>query len=345
MPFDVKNVRSIITYYQDEEPTDAQTGDVWFRPSDRRAYVKTKDGYWKRHFLKLEIGYGYVCGGYDGSNHHSTIDRFTFPFDSGTATHVGDLSETMLESCSCASSKHGYVCGGCCSLSIISRFEFPFDSGLTSNVGNLSGSRRFAASTSSTTEGYVCGGDAFSGSSYYLSLIDRFSFPLDSGSATHQGDLSGSRAVTAACSSSNYGYICGGLIGTTSLSIIDRLTFGYGATHVGNLSASYAYASACSSSQRCYVFLFNSIDRFDYPFDSGTAVNVGSIGVGRQNHTSCSSTQHGYLCGGFDGSSYYSTVDRITFPFDSGTTSQVGSLSGSRRWSASCSSVDPHLRW
>ncbi len=37
--------------------------------------------------------YGYILGGWDGNNELSSIDRITFPFDSGTATHVGNLSD------------------------------------------------------------------------------------------------------------------------------------------------------------------------------------------------------------------------------------------------------------
>jgi len=39
--------------------------------------------------------YGYVCGGYTHGNTNdsiSTIDRFQFPFDSGTANYVGNSS-------------------------------------------------------------------------------------------------------------------------------------------------------------------------------------------------------------------------------------------------------------
>jgi hypothetical protein len=39
---------------------------------------------------------GFACGGFDGTLNYSTIDRITFPFDSGTASNVGSLSGTRI---------------------------------------------------------------------------------------------------------------------------------------------------------------------------------------------------------------------------------------------------------
>ena len=80
-------------------------------------------------------------GGIDGTNSISTIDRITFPFDSGTASHVGNLSGSRNNSAGCNSSTHGYCMGeygGGNRLSTIDRITFPFDSGTANHVGNLS---------------------------------------------------------------------------------------------------------------------------------------------------------------------------------------------------------------
>ncbi len=48
--------------------------------------------------------YGYVCGGeetFQNSVQESSIDRFSFPFDSGTATHVGNLSSSRNQNAGC----------------------------------------------------------------------------------------------------------------------------------------------------------------------------------------------------------------------------------------------------
>ena len=187
--------------------------------------------------------YGYSMGG------DSTIDRITFPFDSGTATHVGNLSGSRHYAAGCNSSNYGYSMGGV-SLSTIDRITFPFDSGTATHVGNLSGTRQEVIGCNSSNYGYSMGGYDRSN---YLFTIDRITFPFDSGTATHVGNLSGIRYDAAGCNSSNYGYCMGGV----NLSTIDRITFPFDsgtAAHVGNLSGSRYYAAGCDGTD--FVTLF-----------------------------------------------------------------------------------------
>jgi len=87
--------------------------------------------------------YGYIYGGGDGwiSSSYSYIDRILFPFDSGTATYVGNLSFNVFGARGANSTEYGYVFGGfpypSARTSAIQRFQFPFDSGTASHVGNL----------------------------------------------------------------------------------------------------------------------------------------------------------------------------------------------------------------
>jgi len=145
--------------------------------------------------------YGYVCGGWSdssGNYYFSTIDRFQFPFDSGTANQVGKLSGSRGFLSANNSSTYGYVCGGIYYgyHSIIDRFQFPFNSGTASYVGNLSGDKCALRANNSSIYGYVCGG--VSSGIYYLSTIDRFQFPFNSGTASNVGNLSGSRCELSA---------------------------------------------------------------------------------------------------------------------------------------------------
>ena len=153
--------------------------------------------------------YGYCMGGIDGSNYLSTIDRITFPFDSGTATHVGNLSGSRRYAVGCNSSNYGYAMGGNDGSNIlltIDRITFPFDSGTATHVGNLSENRYVSAGCNSSNYGYCMGGG--DGSNIF-STIDRITFPFDSEIAIHVGNLSGSRRDIAGCNSSNYGYCMG----------------------------------------------------------------------------------------------------------------------------------------
>ena len=198
----------------------------------------------------LGSNYGYVCGGDDGSRQFSTIDRFQFPFNSGTANQVGNLSRSRNHLSANNSSIYGYVCGGwgwsgSSYFSTIDRFQFPFDSGTANHVGNLSGSRNHLSANNSSTYGYVCGGWHSNGSVLF-STIDRFQFPFDSGTANYVGNLSGSRDLLSANNSSTYGYVCGGF-SSIYLSTIDRFQFPFNsgtANQVGNLSGNRAYLSA-----------------------------------------------------------------------------------------------------
>jgi len=285
--------------------------------------------------------YGYCMGGYGGS-YLSTIDRITFPFDSGTATHVGNLSGIRYYAAGCNSSNYGYCMGGYDGsnyLSTIDRITFPFDSGTATYVGALSGVRTFGIiGCNSSNYGYSMGG--MDGGNY--TTIDRITFPFDSGTATHVGNLSGSRHYAAGCNSSNYGYSMGGV----SLSTIDRITFPFDsgtATHVGNLSGTRQEVIGCNSSNYGYSmggydrsnYLF-TIDRITFPFDSGTATHVGNLSGIRYDAAGCNSSNYGYCMGGVN----LSTIDRITFPFDSGTAAHVGNLSGSRYYAAGCDGTD-----
>jgi len=153
--------------------------------------------------------YGYVCGG-GSDDFSSTIDRFQFPFDSGTASQVGSLSGGKGKGCSSANncSTQGYVYGGYSfdnggwQFSTIDRLQFPFDSGTASQVGNLNRDEYASSANNSSTYGYVCGGSSFDIDGF--STIDRFQFPFNSGTANQMGNLSGSRGWLSAADGTDF---------------------------------------------------------------------------------------------------------------------------------------------
>jgi len=306
----------------------------------------------------LGSNYGYVCGGYS-SGYISTIDRFQFPFDSGTTSQVGNLSRTRYASSANNCSTYGYVCGGLSSsdkvwLSTIDRFQFPFDSGIASYVGNLSEGKGSSSANNCSIYGYVYGGYSFDNGSWYFSIIDRFQFPFNSGTANQVGNLNDSRDASSANNSSTHGYVCGGGDSDSLLSTIDRFQFPFNggtANQVGNLSGGRSHLSANNSSTHGYVcgggvdnnsssVFLSIIDRFQFPFDSGTASHVDDLSESRERLSANNSSIYGYVCGGTRGISAFSIIDRFQFPFNSGTTSQVGNLSGSRDWPSAADGVD-----
>jgi len=129
------------TFIQSTTPTSPEYLDTWYNTDTKIVKIYGCSGW--ESFATFEPGvcnYGYSMGGYDGSNYVSTIDRITFPFNSGTASHVGNLSGEIRNSAGCNSSNYGYCMSGYSSgyLSTIERITFPFNSGTASYVGNLS---------------------------------------------------------------------------------------------------------------------------------------------------------------------------------------------------------------
>ena len=347
-------------FIQSTPPTNPWVGCTWYDTTNDE--LKVYNGVdWDTMLDMVKIGYGYACGGRieTGSGFTSQVERFAFPFDSGTANVVATMEIESEGYGGMSSSTHGYFHNsqtvGEAVTSYISRFAFPLDSGTVTIVGNTTNPLNDPTGCASSTHGYICGNYLQNNT---VSTIDRFAFPFDSGTATHVGDLSGTRGAPAACASSTHGYVCGGGIYTGSwnyLSTIDRFAFPFDsgtATHVGDLSVARGWPAVCASSTHGYVCggydgsnLLSTIDRFAFPFDSGTAAHVGDLSGARSGSAACASSTHGYACGGWNGSYALSTIDRFAFPFDSGTATHVGDLSGTRRELAGCSNVDPHLRW
>ena len=362
---ELKGIKGIDTFVQNTEPSTKYNGDVWIRPGKQSKLVWSRDK-WNRPFWKDVVSkilwgagceYGYVCGGYDATFALSTIDRIKFPFDSGTATHVGNLSTAKgATSSSCNSSNYGYNCGST-SISTIDRFTFPFDSGTATHVGNLNDSRKRSVGTcNSSNYGYICGQGYEYQNGTDFSVIERITFPFDSGTSSVVGNLSESKIRNSACNSSDYGYSCGGENGETEavfcFSTVDRFTFPFDSgttSHVGNLSGSNDFPSGCNSSNYGYSCggtlgpgeRISVINRFSFPFDSGTATHVGNLTESKTATCSNNSSNYGYIYSNYYNSSTIgSTIDRFSFPFDSGTATHVGNLSGTRHSGAGCDGVD-----
>jgi len=97
----------------------------------------TKNLLWQQFNSSI---HGFITGGYytNSSTYLSSIDRITFPFDSGTANSTGNLNQSKATS-GFNSTQYGFtVCGYNGSyLSSIERITFPFDSGTSTLIYNL----------------------------------------------------------------------------------------------------------------------------------------------------------------------------------------------------------------
>ena len=190
-------IKSLIRYYQSDEPINPKVGQIWYNPESSFSYIFNIDNEWqviRGHISDWE--YSYSVGFYTPSGYVSNIDRFSFPFDIGNAAYIGNGYSSNPGSGSCCNSSfYGYITGGG-GVSYISRFAFPFNVGTSTFVGNVgTGAAGSCASPNSSSHGYICGGGG------YLSHISRILFPFTSGSSTKVGDLAQGKYGCATCNS------------------------------------------------------------------------------------------------------------------------------------------------
>ena len=329
-------------FVQGAEPTDPYEGLTWYDTTGQ-AYMEYHNSEWHEIGLLPTVvatEYGYCIGGYYAATATSTIERLTFPFDSGNTSAVGNLSATLYNTCGCNSSNYGYVLGGGNNMgSAINRILFPFDSGTSSEVGYLTTANRVDNNAcNSSNYGYSINGFPTYTSQY--SIIDRITFPFDSGNATNVGISSFPCARNECFNSSTHGYSCGGIFYTGDYynhTRIDRIVFPFDsgtADNVGSLSGfrewgipfnSSTYGYYCSGTNVASIG-FSNVQRITFPFDSGTASDTGDTSTATAINAGCNSTNYGYIMGKLYSAVYRSSVERITFPFDSGTSSEVGTL-------------------
>ena len=238
----------------------------------------------------------------------TTIEKLSFPFDSGTTTSFGNLINNNITPASFNSSTYGYVLGGeeynsgTNYLSSITRFNFQFESAVTAvKTGNLNFARVNCDGLNSSQHGFVVSGfniNLNNGSGglhqFTHSYIERIEFPFDSGTGVTVGTLtaeneSGDTVGTfscGTCNSSTHGYTLGG----QALSSVSRITFPFDATStsttLGNLSSSKSGVAGFNSGQFGYAVGgrnvgperdFTQVDRIQFPFDSGNSVVVGNV--------------------------------------------------------------------
>ncbi len=332
-------IKSLITFRQVTEPSSPDVGDIWLNTTEGfDGQTKIWTGSQWDTIIPGGTGYGYIMGGYS----HSTIDKIKFPFDSGTSTVIGTLSEGKTYCSYCNSSIHGYCLGGV-STSLIERIKFHFESGTSELTGTLSfAGNHYRAACNSSNHGFIFG--------HYqqTSNIYRLTFPHDSGSTTYVGTIRQSLMNMNSVNSSIHGYSMAGLLGATAITHIDRITFPHNSgssTAVGNLAHPIYESGNCNSSTHgfCMGGYYgggpqSTIDKITFPFDSGTGTINGNLATGIYIGRGCNSSNYGYNIGGApSGGGALSSIQRIEFPHDSGTATAIGNLS---RTQYGCASVD-----
>jgi len=268
-------------------------------------------------------GYGYVAGGYVGtSSDTSVIQRFAFPFDDGESTVTGYLTRSGEGAAGMNSTQYGYVqwserAWG--TGSEINRFAFPLDEGVATVVFNLAYGRDNPGGCNSSVHGYIFGGSADTGATRWTT-IERFLFSADNGLDNLEADLALADYEIYGCNCSQAGYVSR----SNHYSYLHRFLFPFdsGRTVLVGTYPSNVYSGTASfnSSVSGYGMGRNTyLCKFDFPFEGGEIVLGATAHWYAVWAAAMNSTVHGYVCGGYNGGSYFTThVRRFAFPADSG---------------------------
>jgi hypothetical protein len=150
--------------------------------------------------------------------------------------------------------------------------------------------------------GWFAGGFPAAGTPATISRVDRITFVDDSSTASTRGPLSFGRWQMDGSSNDDYGWIGGGLPGTTPTAVI------------------------------------SSVDRINFSDDTSTSLVRGPLAVSRRRLSSTSNKEFGWFAGGVPGP--LSSLDRISFSTDTGAASVRGSLSSARGYLAATGNIN-----
>ena len=258
---------------------------------------------------------GYTAGGYTTTTFHKdTVDKFSIPNPSGTATDHANLTNGQSAPTGCCSSTNGYIVGGLVKgyapsvpntdyWTKIQKYNFAA-ANTVSQPGDISTGTYGAAGCSSSTNGYVAGGVAAPAAT---TRIERFLFNSET-SVTGGGNLVVARRISnCGHSSETNGYASTGESPTADH--IDKFSFASdsSATDQGNLTVARYSSAGISSDTHGYVAggngpLTNRIDRFAFA-SAGNATDVGDLSEAKASSAGVSGSTKGYVSGAYQATS------------------------------------------
>ena len=271
--------------------------------------------------------------------HINTVDKFSIPNPSGTATDHADLTNGQTAACSSCSATDGYSVAGQVKgygsnppdnsfWTKIQKYNFS-SANTVSQPGDISTGGFGSAGHSSYKEGYASGGV---GSSFgNLSRIEKFLFSNES-TVSNVGNLTIARRLSNCGHSTNQrGYTATGESPTADH--IERFSFVNEAetTDWGDLTQARYSSASMSSETHGYVAggngsqLFDTIDRFSFLSGSG-ASDVGNLSEQKASSAGQSGETQGYISGAYQHSGAGLAVIE-SFTYSSSTnSSNVASL-------------------
>ena len=258
---------------------------------------------------------GYTAGGYTtGTFHKDTVDKFSIPNPSGTATDHANLTNGVTAAAGCCSTTNGYIVGGQtkgygsnppnnANWNKIQKYNFAA-ANTVSQPGDITYGHYGSAGHSSSTDGYISGGVTVPGAT---ARIEKFMFSNES-AVTNVGNLVVARRLSNCGHSSNtHGYSSTGESPTADH--IDKFSFASNATatDVGNLTVARYSSAGISSETHGYIAggngpLTNRLDRFSFS-SNGNATDVGDLSEAKASSAGVSGSTKGYVSGAYQATS------------------------------------------
>ena len=266
---------------------------------------------------------GYTAGGYTTTTFHKdTVDKFSIPNPSGTATDHANLTNGQSAPTSCCSQTDGYSIGGLVKgygpsvpdtdyWTKIQKYNFAA-ANTVSQPGDLIIGTYGAAGCSSSTDGYVAGGVD---STAATTRIERFRFNSETSITTGRNLVVARRISNCGHSSETHGYAS--TAESPAGDHIDKFSFASesNATDQGNLTVARYSSAGISSDTHGYVAggngpLTNRIDRFAFA-SAGNATDVGDLSEAKASSAGVSGSTKGYISGAYQATSGSAGQGRI----------------------------------
>ena len=278
----------------------------------------------------------FVHNGYNSSsNNIARIDRFSLASD-GNGTDWGDLFSPSRIPGTSQSATHGYAHGGYHDANgdtnVIQKFAKASASDST-DVADLTAVGRYIDGFTGVGYGYSAGG--YPPTSGHT-RIEKYSHTSDA-NATLVGSIAAASYQKKGNQSETYGYTFGGWSGGNYVAVIDKIAFAsdtYSSSIANLRSGTYVLPSATATAPG-YVMLTGSfhsstytrIDKFATSSDSDSVATGGTLTTGKQGDSAGgSSTTHGYIAGGDDGTGQSNVVEKYSLNISSGSSTDVGDL-------------------
>ena len=288
---------------------------------------------WKT-FVYPGTQFGFAVMGYHNPA-TATIEKHSFASDTDAVNHCTAFSANSHNSCS-RSATHGYSNGGegeapgVVVTNRIQKFAFASTADGT-DVGDLLFTMASTSGNSSGTYGYACGGNTFP-SGVLFNTIQKYSVTADL-NATDVGDLTQSKNIISSANSVTHGYSMGGGSAVaptlTTYDTIENFPFAtdVNGTDVSNLtvgrysggghsSETHGYCSGGANYQIPGIPPGTRSDVIDkFLFATGAdSTDVGNLHTANSNMGGSSSTENGYIHGGFP--NYITRIDKFSFTTD-----------------------------